>query len=232
MDVLNYPQFLVAAAMPAGHSAVSANQALFGWFDFIVVAMLVVGFLRGRKRGMSVEFMDVIQWLAIVGVGAVLYQPLGSLMALSAGFGKLFGYLTAYLVMAAVIKSVCTLFKRSIGEKLVSSESFGSLEYYMGMAAGIVRYGCMIIFFLALLNARLYTEAELKAQEQQQQKDFESIRFPTLGRIQNSVFKESFAGQITRQVAPFLLIASTPPEASIGTIKQQKDREYNRSLGL
>jgi uncharacterized membrane protein required for colicin V production len=232
MDVTIPGGFLAAAAVPPAGLPIAPPVGSFGWFDLAVMAMLVAGFFRGRKRGMSVEFMDVLQWLAIIGGGAAIYQPVGSFVALTSGAGKLFSYLISYLLVAIMVKTLCTIFKRSVGDKLVSSEIFGNLEYYLGMAAGMVRYLCMVLFFLALLNARLYTDEEMRAEDLMQKKNFEDIRFPTLGSLQRSVFKGSFTGHFAKQNAPFLLIEGTPPAAPLGSIKQQKDKEFNRSLGL
>ncbi len=231
MDV-TIPVALLAAAPVNANVPVVSNGAGFGWFDLVVIGMVVAGFFRGRKRGMSVEFMDVLQWAVIIGMGAVLYEPVGSFLSSLAGFGKLFSYVIAYLSLAIMVKALCTLFKRSIGDKLVSSEAFGTLEYYLGMVAGVFRYVCMVIFFLALLNARLYTEAEVRAEELAQKKAFEDIRFPTLCRVQRSVFKDSLSGHLVRDMLPSLLIKGTPPSESLGAIKQQKDNEFNRRMGL
>jgi len=38
----------------------------FGWIDVLVLIALLVGFTRGRKRGMSVELLDVLKWLLVV----------------------------------------------------------------------------------------------------------------------------------------------------------------------
>src|SRR2546422_4577368 len=41
------------------------------WFDLFVLVMLVVGIFVGRKRGMSLELLSVLQWLMIVFVAAI-----------------------------------------------------------------------------------------------------------------------------------------------------------------
>ena len=40
------------------------------WFDLLLLAMICAGVLRGRKRGMSEELLDFLQWLAIIIGGA------------------------------------------------------------------------------------------------------------------------------------------------------------------
>lgn len=224
--------FLAAVALPGSPLNGLPSQALFGWFDAVALAMLLLGFWRGRKRGMSIEFMAVVQWLGIVGGGAVLYGPVGKLLRATTGFGQLYSFLVAYLMVAVILKTVCALFERTAGEKLTSSEVFGGLEYYLGMIAGVVRFACVTLFFLAILHARLYTDAELKAQEMEQSKNFEGIRFPTLGKLQRQVFQQSFTGRFLHENAPFLLIEATAPTPSLDSLKQQRERELNRSLGL
>ena len=48
------------------------------------------------------------------------------------------------------------------GEKLVTNAVFGNLEYYLGMVAGVVRFACILLFGLALLNAPIVTDKELE----------------------------------------------------------------------
>ena len=54
-----------------------AGSFTVGWVDLLVVILLTVGVLRGRKRGMSEELLDVIKWTLIVLVAGLLYEPGG-----------------------------------------------------------------------------------------------------------------------------------------------------------
>lgn len=196
------------------------------WFDLVVVVLLLVGLFRGRKRGMSEELLPVLQWLLIVVLGAHFYEPAGKLLSQASGMGILVCYLTVYVGIALVIKSLFLVFKRFVGEKLVGSDLFGRMEYYFGIVAGGLRYMCMVLVALALLNARLYTAAERKAMAKMQQENFGSISFPTLDSIQAGVFEESFAG---RQAKHYfgnpggfpLLIKPTAPE---DTFSKQREK--------
>ena len=69
-------------------------------------------------------------------------------------FSDLAGYLMAYIAAALVIAILFALLKKAVGSKLVSAETFGKSEFYLGMIAGMVRYACMLIAVLALLNAK------------------------------------------------------------------------------
>src|ERR1051326_7475380 len=128
------------------------------WFDLCVLAMLVVGVIVGRKRGMSLEMLSTFQWLLIVFVGVMGASALGKTVADAVGVSPVFTYIASYLFIAVLIKVVFVLIKRMAGEKLVSGEIFGNFEYYLGMVAGMIRFACMIIFFLALMNTKQVTD--------------------------------------------------------------------------
>ena len=193
-----------------------------GWFDFAVVIVLLVGILRGRKNGMSEELMPFLQWLVILAAGAYFYEPLGVLIVQNAGTSLLFGYIVAYLVLAAAVKGVFTFLKRASKGKLIGSDVFGRGEYYLGMGAGMVRFACGLMLALALLNARLFSYAEVTAMQKFQMKEYGSEFFPTHQTIQQQVFVKSFIGPRIKESLGFLLIKPTAPE-----VKQLRRKELN-----
>ncbi len=191
------------------------------WFDFVVVIMLLVGISRGRKHGMSEEMMITMQWVAIIFAGAYLYRPLGQALSESAPVSHLFCYIAMYLTLAAAIKVAFVLFKKAIGGKLVGSGVFGGAEYYLGMLAGGVRFICILIFGMALLNAPYYSPQALAATKAYELDVYGSQFFPGVSSVQQQVFKESLAGSQFKQHVAFLLISSTAPEKK--DVKRRKD---------
>jgi uncharacterized membrane protein required for colicin V production len=187
-----------------------------GWFDLVALTMLVVGVIRGRKRGMSEELLDFLQWLLIVVAGGGLYRPLTQVLALPAGtFGPALLAVIVYLLIALFIKLVFSMIKRSVGQKLVEGDMFGNLEYYLGMGAGAVRYACMLVFAMALLNAKHFTSAELAASAKRQKDNFGSISFPTLGSTQQTVFQKSYVGRLAKAHLASLLIETAPAKHQV-----------------
>ena len=193
-----------------------------GWFDFAVLIVLLVGILRGRKNGMSEELMPLLQWLAILGAAAFLYQPVGVFIAQIAGSSLLFAYIVAYLLLAAVVKGFFTLLKRASKGKLIGSDVFGRGEYYLGMGAGMVRFACGLVLAMALLNARQFSAAEVTAMQNFQMKEYGSEFFPTLHSVQEHVFVKSFLGPRIKEPMGVLLIQPTAPE-----VKQLKRKELD-----
>lgn len=214
----------VLAAAP-GFPAQPQEFAM-GWFDFVVIIVLILGFIRGRKRGMSQEILDLTQWLCIVGLGAFLYKPLGGELSRMASMNLAYSYVVSYAGLALAVKLVVSLIKHRLGEKLASSDTFGRIEYYLGMMAGATRFGCVLLMVLAFLHAPHYTEADRIAENKKQADSFSDIRFPTFASVQNDVFAGSFTGQWLRENASFLLIESVVDTRSKREgIGQQRQRE-------
>lgn len=185
----------------------------FNWFDLLLVIMLIIGVRSGRKHGMSEELMMLMKWLALVLGCAFLYQPVGNLIANgSQVFNELSGYLIAYLGVALVIAACFAFVKKYAGEKLVSSEVFGRTEFYLGMMAGVIRFMCILIMGLALLNARNFRQSEIRADIKYQNDVYGSTFFPKLYTVQSQVFKHSLTGPLIKENLGFLLIKPTYPD--------------------
>src|SRR6266496_3518521 len=130
----------------------------FNWFDIAILLLLAFGVQRGRKHGMSEEIILVIKWLAIVIVGGLGYAVVGDVITDNSVFTRLSAYLIAYAAITLGITVAFLVIKKLANGKLVGSDVFGGGEYYLGMMAGLVRYSCILVFGLALLNAPLYTQ--------------------------------------------------------------------------
>jgi uncharacterized membrane protein required for colicin V production len=196
---------MIAAAAPP-----ATNGMPFNWFDMAVVVVLGFGLFRGRRNGMSKELLPLLQWLVMVTVCGLGYTMLAGVLA---GLipDKLWNCLVAYLALALAVFIVFTILKRQLDDKLVKSNYFKGGEYYLGMLSGMVRYACVLLFVLALLNARVYTPAEIAQQKAFDEKNFggglfAGNYFPHLFQVQAAVFKDSFLGPHIKDNAGMLLI--------------------------
>ncbi len=202
----------------------------FNWFDVVLVLVLAFGFWRGRRRGMTKELLPSLQWVAIL-LGASFghiyladwYEQQGVIRQV---FGNHYNARTAalmsgYLSILVAIFIVFTALKRKFNPKLEGSSFFGGNEYYWGVAAGLVRYLCMLLVALALLNAPFYSAADISAQKAYNNrwyggglKDYNGDFIPTVYEVQDSVFKQSLIGPVIKNNLSILLINST------GTVKK------------
>jgi hypothetical protein len=190
-------------------------------FDLVVVIVLSAGIVRGRKHGMSEELIKLLEWLAILFGCAAIYEWGGQMFGEFTGlFGRLTRYIMVYLVGALLIVLLFAFIKRAFGGKLLGSDAFGRAEYYLGMCSGLVRFGCMLLVGLALLNSRYFGEAEVRAMQKYTDDVYGSDYFPGLHSVQVSVFEKSLTGPWIRQYLGFLLIKPTEPE---NTEFHQKD---------
>lgn len=183
----------------------------FSWVDFLVLALLLVGLVRGRQRGMTQEFFDLLKWPFIIVVAGKLYEPGGRLLAQFALFNLLPSYLFAYAVVALVVFSSFAFIRRQVGDKLTGSDVFGRGEYYLGMMAGTIRYGCVILVGMACLNARHYSPAEVQASAKYQQDNFGSSFFFSLPDMQREVFTASLSGRAAQEHLRAVFIRPTAP---------------------
>ena len=191
----------------------SLDQLPINLFDIVVIVVLLAGISRGRKHGMSEELLSLLEWLAILFGCAFIYEPGGLMMAqFTSMFGRLSCYLLAYVGGALLVLLLFAGIKRGMGGKLVGSDIFGRSEYYLGMASGLVRFCCMLLAALALLNARYFSPTEVRAMEKFQDDVYGSNFFPTLHSLQATVFDKSLTGSWVKENLGFLLIKPTEPE--------------------
>jgi uncharacterized membrane protein required for colicin V production len=181
-------------------------------FDLVVLVTIVVGIMRGRKHGMSEELIGLVKWLAVVIGCAFIYEPAGQWFAQSSPFSLLASFLLVYIAAALLILSIFALCKYRLGGKLVGSDIFGRAEYYLGMGSGVVRLSCILLAFLALLNARYFSPMEVRAMQKFQDDVYGSNYFPTWHTAQEVVFERSMSGPWIKDHLGFLLIKPTQPE--------------------
>lgn len=206
----------------AAAAAPTATHGLpFNWFDLVVVAVLGFGLFRGRRNGMAKELLPLFEWLVLVLVPGLGYAMLAGLLS---GFlhDSLWNCIVAYLTLALAVFILFTILKRRLAEKLVKSDFFKGGEYYLGMLSGMVRYGCVLVFALALLNAPVYTPKQILEQRERDQRDFgggpdsgfSGNYFPHVSTVQAEVFKESFLGPRIKVDLGVLLIETGQPGAA------------------
>jgi uncharacterized membrane protein required for colicin V production len=204
----------------------------FNYFDIFVVAWLILGLFRGRKRGMSQELLPLFQWVGIVVAGGLFYLPFSSLIRQYTQFNTLWSVITAYLLIALAVHLLYLWFKQMFGEKLAQKDMFGRGEFYLGMMAGTARFACILMVALALLNSRVETAAELAKTEKFQKDNFSDIRFPTYGQFQQDVLFKSFSGNwIQSNLRPFLIASiNEPSKPKSETIAQKNNAMINEIL--
>jgi hypothetical protein len=153
-------------------------------------------------------------------MNALLTPSLGGWLGQTVGFAPATSYILGYLTLAGTLFLLFFLIRRGFGEKLLSSDTFGSMEYYLGMGAGAIRFLCILLATLAVLHAPKTSQEELDRKLRVQQDDLGSIYFPPLGQIQRTIFQDSITGRVVKE---HLDAALLEPSRSAGT----RSRENN-----
>lgn len=165
------------------------------WVDLVTAVVVLIGIARGRKRGLSEELLDTVQWVIILVAGAFCYRYLGDLLNQKPVLSRLTYHIFSYILIALVIKGIFTLIKKGIGQKLMEGDVFGRGEYYMGMMAGTLRWLCMFLFLLSILHAPSYSADYREQKAKEDAYNYGDISFPTVMSIQDEVFLNSLTGK-------------------------------------
>jgi uncharacterized membrane protein required for colicin V production len=212
-----------------------ASGLSIGWVDFLLIIVICVGIIRGRKRGLSEELLDTAMWITILLTGGFFYHALGDALNAKPILSKLSYYMMSYMVIALVVKIAFVLIKRKFGAKLVESDMFGRAEFYGGMAAGAVRFGCMFFFLLSLLHAPYYSPEFLAKRAKEVDYNYGSDFFPHPCKIQAAVFKNSFTGKTSEKYLAMLLIEQTEGKSQSirdeNSMGKRRERELDILMG-
>ncbi len=189
------------------------------WFDGVVVGLLIIGFFRGRKHGMSKELPLLLKWVSLVLVCGMWYPMAAQLLVNTASLSQLPSCIFGYLLLALVIVVVFMFLKWLLVGRMAEKTLFGGGEYYLGMLAGMIRFACMVLAVLALLNAPVYTAQDIKKHDAYVKRWFggglySGNYFPSINTIQEQVFTKSFTGPYIKDYLGPLLIETAPPPAA------------------
>ncbi len=211
------------AAIP---DSLALDKLPFNWFDMAVLLILAFGLFRGRKNGMTKEILRVFQWLSLVIVCGLFYEVAAQALVNIAAWNKPTSYVTGYLILAFLVWLLFVVLKKIFAPLLTGSNVFRSGEYYLGMFSGMIRFACMVFFALALLNAPVYTPAEIQAHQAYEKRWFGGGIYagnyvPDLHTVQENVFKKSFLGPYIKNYLGTLLINTEPPESQKPAAKPQ-----------
>jgi hypothetical protein len=203
----------------------------FGWFDAVLVAVLGFGLFRGRKNGMTNEFLPMLHWLTTALVCGLAYEMVGQLIHNLSGWSVLYCYLLGYLSLMFLVFLVFHTLKKMFQPRLTGSNFFGSGEYYLGMVSGLIRWASITFVALALLNAPYYTPAEIQKEKDDAhaiygagQEGFGGGFFLAFhpSQIQEAVFQKAFTGKYIKQYAGVMLINTESPAAEKTSLVPQK----------
>ena len=202
----------------------SFNNLPVNWFDGLVVVILGLGLWRGRKNGMSKEVMSLFQWLTLILASGMGYDLFAPTYANTIGTGKATSAVLGYCTLALATWLVFYILRGIFVPRLTGSNFFGGGEYYLGMISGMIRYACMLVAALALLNAPFYTTADIQAHNAYVQRWFgggmySGNYFPSVDTVQDHVFKKSFIGSGIKKYLGELLIDTAQP-----TVKEKQKK--------
>lgn len=176
-------------------------------YDFLFLALIIVG-ISTSKKGLPIELLPFGRWFFIVVLGAFVHAPLAGFIVRIAKISFGVAAVWAYLILAGVVIMIFIGLKTAVQRTIETYRFFGKADHVLGMAAGGLKMLCVAIAVMALLNSRNVSESKMAANAKMQEKNFGTINFPTLDKINKGVIHDSFFGGVVTQYTLFLLIQS------------------------
>ena len=191
--------FLAAAGLP------------LNWFDATFFAVIGYGAYSGKKNGLSGEHVPLAQWILTGLAGGTMGDLFGSLLMLALKLSSYWSHMIGAVVWIVMVWGAFAFLKSKGLSQLKDSDWFGRTEYPFGVVAGSIKTLCILLTVLSLLNGRIYTAAQVRAQRDAQIEELGSALFPTVGMINGSVFQSSFFGPRLRRWFGWAMITTSPP---------------------
>ena len=194
--------------------SVVAN-ARFNYFDIVLVVWLIIGLLWGFKRGMTLELVPLSQWMGSVFAGGLLYRAFPARTFTTAPITLSFGPISRLICWSFFPPSdLHSASKETLTQICVGKIVWARRVLRLGMMAGGVRFGCVLLVGFALMNARLASSEEMAKAEKSHQHDLSRALFLHFGAFQQNVVFNSMSGHWVQSNLPSFLIASAPPRPS------------------
>jgi hypothetical protein len=107
----------------------------------------------------------LLKWVSLVVVCGIWYPLAAQLLVNTVQLSQVPSCIFGYLLLAFVVVLVFMFLKWLLASRLGDKILFGGGEYYLGMLSGMIRFACMLLAVLALLNAPVYTAQDIKKHE-------------------------------------------------------------------
>lgn len=191
----------------------SLTKLSFGWFDLLIVSLILIGLHLGNKTGASRQVLSFGQWFFTLLVAAFIHESIGEMLAPALGVRLWAGRLLAYCATAFVLLIIFFIINRKIGDKVEASTIFGKLEYVIGPFACAGRNISIALLVLAVIHGLEVNPVADKKLVKYQMDSYGMMLYPTAGSLHEAFFKKSSTGAWIGQNLTFLLVtAPTSPQ--------------------
>lgn len=179
---------------PSSIMLFAATALRLNMFDAVLVGLVGFGIWRGKQEGFSGEHMGLLQWMLITLAGGIMAGALGSLFESLFSASRYWGQILGFIMWAAMVVGGFSFLASKGKVELGDGDTFGRLEYPLGILAGAIKNFCILLAVISLLNGRHYSAEQIAASRAAQVKEFGSALIPTPALLSQSVFQASFFG--------------------------------------
>ncbi|MGB0583139.1 MAG: hypothetical protein ACPGVU_25935 [Limisphaerales bacterium] len=162
-------------------------------FDALLLGALGWGVYQGKEQGASSTHVSVVQWMVIALPGGLAGAFLGSFLGPMLG-SAYWGQLTGYLIWIFIVVGFFAFLNSKGASEWKEADWFGKTEYPLGVLGCMIKYFCIVLTVMSLLNANYYTSEMIRRDREWQIEEFGSALFPSFTMLNNTVFNTSFSG--------------------------------------
>lgn len=123
----------------------------FGWLDVVVALILIIFGIRGYRRGLSGEVLQIVGLLASFILAYQFFQVIGTIIVEHSSIPVQIADISGYVIIFISINLLFFII-RKIVHKLMTFSFVAVLEKGGGIAAGVVRAICMISIIYVLIG--------------------------------------------------------------------------------
>jgi uncharacterized membrane protein required for colicin V production len=179
------------------------------WFDWVALTLPIFGAWRGGRRGLSEELLPALQWVAILGLGALVAPFLGSGLARLTGLSPAIATSVAYLGLAGVLKLTFLGLARLLDAQRQKLH-FGAFEHFVGALLGTARYASMVLLCLAVAAGFDTANLRQSLSKTSREETFESLCGEVMVTLQQDIVERSITGVWARRDLNVLMLKPLP----------------------
>jgi uncharacterized membrane protein required for colicin V production len=180
------------------------------WFDFVLVIVLIVGFILGTRKAALAQVLSFFNWALALFICSFLYRAPALWLASCLSLQPDVMALVVFPLELVLVYLLLRIIRRKIASKKAENEPLGNSDHHVAKIAGPLRFMIFILIFMSWINGVYVTEKDLEDHRAFIRDNFGSISFPTLSTVKDDIFNGSYSGRFAKNHLNAILMTAIP----------------------
>jgi len=146
-----------------------------GTIDWIIVAVLALGFIAGLVRGLIRQAFSLGGLIIGVVCGAFLYKPVAGFLLNGLNMTEKVAEVLSFILILIVVPVLCGLLGRAVS-RLVHVADLGFVDRLLGGVFGTLKWFILLGLMFQLMDMTGLTEKVMKNREDQEKGFYPAVR--------------------------------------------------------